>query len=96
MSLDSELLSQIEELHVEVVGEVLGLSHEVLEVLTGPVLDGGHIASLVVVLLCKMQGGRKKADKYCVVSNSGRGSVRTKNVPHTTTVLGLSRLRPGM
>lgn len=42
----------VEELHVDLAGKVLGLTHEVLEVLASTVLGGGHVAALVVVLLC--------------------------------------------
>ena len=49
---DSIHLHEVEELHVNLVGEILGLCHEALEVLAGTVLGSSNIASLVVVLLC--------------------------------------------
>lgn len=49
---DTARLNKVEELHVDTVGKILGLTHEGLEVLTGAVLGSSHIASLVVVLLC--------------------------------------------
>lgn len=53
----------VEELHVDLVGEVLGLTHESLEVLASTVLGGGDIAALVVVLLCERGEERKKASR---------------------------------
>lgn len=41
----------VKELHVDLGGQILGLAHESLEVLASPVLGGGDVAALVVVLL---------------------------------------------
>lgn len=48
-------LDIVEELHVDLVGEILGLSEKGLEVLAGSVLLSGNVAALVVVLLCQCE-----------------------------------------
>ena len=60
-------LNVVKELHVDLVSQILGLAHKLLEVLASSVLGSSHIAALVVVLLCRYSkevGAKMKADQY--------------------------------
>lgn len=80
-------LDVVEELHVNVGGEVLGLSHESLEVLASPVLGGSDIASLVVILLCHNHKERMQEEtrRSAYKNRDGKGTGQEMNLRSTLT-----------